>query len=67
MKKETIFGIPRAEIRRQCEASAIKCDSNSPLRKFETLEPCLEGSRKILEDEELTAMLRRIYTGSDKQ
>ncbi len=65
--KETIFGIPREEIRRRCKVSTVKCDSNSPLSKFETLEPCLKGSKKILEDKRLTAMLRRIYTGSDEQ
>lgn len=65
--KETIFGIPRAEILRQCGASTLKCDSNSPLNKFETLEPCIKGGEKILADEKLTALLQRIYTGSDTQ
>ena len=65
--KETIFGVPRAEILRQCGASTLKCDSNSPLHQFETLEPCIKGGEKILTDQELTTLLRRIYTGSDTQ
>ncbi len=64
---ETIFGVPREEILRQCRTSTLKCDSNSPLHRFETLEPCIEGGEKILEDGELAALLRRIYTGSDEQ
>lgn len=64
MRKE-IFGIPYCEIKRQCAANTLKRDSNSPLRQFNTVEPCIEGGAKILEDEELTALLRRIYRGSD--
>lgn len=64
--KEAIFGIPYGEIRRQCTADTLKRDSNSPLQKFSTVEPCIDGGTKILEDKELTALLRRIYRGSDR-
>lgn len=64
MRKE-IFGIPYEEIKRQCAANTLTRDSNSPLRKFNTVEPCIQGGREILEDEEFTALLKRIYRGSD--
>lgn len=64
--KETIFGIPYVEVERQCAADVLKRDSNSPLQKFNTVEPCIDGGMKILEDEELAALLRRIYRGSGR-
>lgn len=64
--KKTIFGIPYGEVERQCIADTLTRDSNSPLKKFNTVEPCIDGGKKILEDEELTALLRRIYRGSDR-
>lgn len=62
---ESIFGIPCEEIRRQCEAEDLKFDSNSPLEEFSTLEPCIEGGKRILADEGLKHRLMKIYTRSE--
>lgn len=63
--KDYIFGVKIEEIRRQCAADTLRCDSNSPIQKFETLEPCIEGGRKILADPALKSFFRRIYTGRE--
>ena len=39
------------------------CDHNRPIRKEETLEPCLRGAQKILDDPSQKEMMYRIYTG----
>ncbi len=60
--KETIFGISLDEIHRRCNVSTIKDYSDYPLcSSFESLESCLEGSKKILTDKALIAMLRELY------
>ena len=38
-----------------------------PLRRGETLEPCLRGAKKILNDPETKEMMHRIYTGIRKK
>ncbi len=63
--KKCIFGMPRDEILRQCEANALMCDSNSPLRLVEELNPCVEGGKKILADEKSRKFFSKIYTGSN--
>lgn len=60
---KTILGLSLSEIERQCAADKIKCDSNSPIQEFETLDPVIAGGEKILADEELTAFFRKIFTG----
>lgn len=62
--KKRIFGISHSEISRQCAADTLMCDSNSPLQLVETLNPCIEGGKKILADEKSRAFFRKVYTGS---
>lgn len=64
--KETIFGIPYDEVQRQCVADTLKRDSNSPLQRFNTVEPCIDGGQRILENDKLLVLLRRIYRGNDR-
>ncbi len=61
---KSFWRIPHQEVVRQCAADNTKCDANSPIRKFDTLEPCISGGKKILSDSDLTDMLKRIYMGS---
>lgn len=61
--EKKIMGANLTEIRRQCEADVLKYDSNAPIRCFETVEPCIEGGRKILEDDELKLFFNEILTG----
>ena len=63
-KQETIFGIPISEIKRQCAADTLKCDSNSPLVAGRvSLDPIVETGKKVLADPELTEFFRSLYTG----
>ena len=61
MEKETIFGVPIDEIRRQLQAKPdYDVDPEyklKPINPVETLEPCLRGAQKILVDPELKAMM----------
>lgn len=61
----SIFGIELEEIERQCAADTLKRDSNSPIKNFETLEPCIAGGNKILEDKELKSFFNKIYNGRE--
>ena len=49
--EKLIFGMSCREIARQCAADTLMCDSNSPIQTVETLNPCIEGGKKILADE----------------
>ncbi|MCM1047906.1 MAG: hypothetical protein NC433_05730 [Clostridiales bacterium] len=61
MEKQ-IMGVDVHEIRRQCKASILKCDSNSPIEEFETLEPCIKGGEEIISNPELLQFFRTLYT-----
>lgn len=63
--EKLIFGMSREEITRQCDADTRMYDSNSPIQTVGTLNPCIEGGKKILADEELRNFFRRIYVGSN--
>lgn len=63
--ENTIFGMSSKEIERQCAADRLVCDSNSPIQIVEMSNPCIEGGKKILEDEKSRDFFRKIYTGSD--
>lgn len=61
--EDLILGLPITEIERQCAARCLKRDSNAPLEKGVTLEPCLDGGRIILENTELKKLFKDIYLG----
>lgn len=63
--EKRIFGMPYGEIARQCIADVLMYDSNSPIQNVETLNPCIEGGKKILADEKSREFFRRVYTGSN--
>lgn len=64
MSERKIFGYSEAEVRRQCEAdTTAKSTDFGPIKKFQTVEPCIEGGKKILADSDTTEMLRKIYLG----
>ena len=58
---DTIFGLSKAEIERQCKANPMRYDRDEPIHKDEFLEPCIRGGEKILADPKLRNMLKRIY------
>lgn len=62
--EKRIFGLPCDEIARQCAADKLMYDSNSPIQVVETLNPCIEGGKKILADEKSSEFFKKIYTGS---
>ena len=64
MNERKIFGISEKEVRRQLEAKGVDVDPMSklgPLERGKTLEACIEGGERILNDSHSKAMLRRIY------
>lgn len=61
MENNKIFGISVQEIHRQCQANPIRYDRDEPINKGEFLEPCIQGGEKILADNKLRDMLKRIY------
>lgn len=63
--EKLIFGTSYEEIEHQCAADTLMCDSNSPIQIVETSNPCIEGAKKILADEELREFFKRVYTGSN--
>lgn len=63
--EEKILGMSYEEIERQCAADTLMCDSNSPIQTVEISNPCIEGGKKILANEESIAFFREIYVGSN--
>lgn len=58
-----IFGISKEEIKRQCSTKSLEGDlTQAPIVEGETLEPCLRGAKKIVEDSETLEMVRAILT-----
>lgn len=64
--EKLIFGTSCREIARQCAADTLMCDSNSPIQTVETLNPCIEGGKKILADEKSRDFFRKVYVGSNE-
>lgn len=61
---DKIFGIDKAEVRRQLSATKVDMDPESkfsPLTRGKGIELCVEGGKKILSDRQTREMLRRIY------
>lgn len=61
MTERRIFGVDVKEIERQCSMNPTQCDKNSPINENEYLEPCLRGAKKILDDPQKRAMIKKIY------
>lgn len=63
--KDNIFGMSSKEIKRQCDADILMYDSNSPIQIVEKTNPCIEGGKKILQNEKTKNYFRKIYLRSD--
>ena len=64
--EKKLFGMTMEQIKRQSSLSEIKPDMcQTPIRPGETLEPCIRGARKILEDPHTKEMMYKIYRGID--
>lgn len=66
MEEKKMFNVSMDMVRKQCEAGTLHCDMNAPIKKGETLEPCIRGAKKISNDPELKKMVKTILTGSDE-
>lgn len=66
MEKNKMFHMSMDMVQKQCNAGVLHCDNNEPIRKGETLEPCIRGAKKITGDPELKKLVKEILTGSDK-
>ncbi len=58
-----IFNLTIDQIEKLSGTRNDKCDYNTPIRKGETLEPCLRGAKKVMADEKKREMMYRIYRG----
>lgn len=63
MAEKMLFNLTEEQIKKQSGTKPDKCDYNTPIRRGETLEPCLRGSQKFLEDPQKKKMMYRIYRG----
>lgn len=66
MTEKKMFNMSMDMVRKQCNAGVLHCDNNEPIRKGETLEPCIRGAKKISSSPELKQLVKEILTGSDK-
>lgn len=64
MAENKMFNMSMDMVRKQCNAGELHCDNNAPIRRGETLEPCIRGAKKITEDPELKKLVKEILTGS---
>ena len=63
IEDEKLFGMSKEEIRKQWGRKDLEGDfAQSPIVEGETLEPCIRGAKKILEDPEMLKMVRNILT-----
>ena len=62
-----MFNLSDEAVLKQCQAGGIKSDANAPIRKGETLEPCLRGADKILNDDSMSKMFRKILMQENTQ
>ncbi len=58
-----MFNMTEEQIKRMAGEPDDKCDYNTPIREGETIEPCIRGANKILQDTEQREMVYRIYRG----
>lgn len=63
--KNTIFGMSATEFKRQCSIASPDCDTNASLTNCDTIDPCINGGKKILADPLLKEQLRLIYIGDE--
>lgn len=63
MSEKKIFGLTQEQLKKQSGKISDSPENQTPIRKGETLEPCLRGAKKILADKGKTEMMRRIYRG----
>lgn len=66
MSERKLFNLTKEQIKKQIGSRPDKCDYNTPIRRGETLEPCIRGSQKILNDPKKREMLYRIHRGVKK-
>lgn len=67
MSEKKLFNLTIDQVKRQSGTKPDKCDYNTPIRRGETLEPCLRGSQKFLDDPQKKEMMYRIYRGVKKR
>ena len=63
MSEKELFNLTEEQRKKQRGSKPDKCDYNTPIRRGETLEPCLRGSKKFLDDPEKKEMMYRIHRG----
>lgn len=66
MAEKKMFNMSMEMVHKQCKAGGLYCDNNAPIRRGETLEPCIRGAKKIAENPELKKLVREALTGSDE-
>ena len=70
MEDKKIFGLTPEELDRLSGNREPAVDPQykmKPINPGETLEPCIRGAQKILDDPEKKAMMERIYRGQPKK
>lgn len=65
MAESKMFNMSMDMVRKQCNAGVLHCDNNEPIRRGETLEPCIRGAKKIADDPVLKELVKEILTRSD--
>ena len=60
---KNMFNSNMEMIRKQCNAGIMHCDNNAPIRRGETLEPCIRGAQKISADPEVKQLVKEILVG----
>lgn len=63
MEEKKLFRMSLDMVHKQCNAGVLHCDNNAPIRRGETLEPCIRGAKKIANDPELKKLVKEILTG----
>lgn len=66
MTEKKMFNMSANMVQKQCSAGVLHSDNNEPIRRGETLEPCIRGAREIAEDSKLKKLVKEILTGSDE-
>ena len=61
-----MFNMTEEQIKKMTGGKDDKCDYNTPIREGETLEPCLRGANKFLDNPAQREMMYRIYRGVRK-
>lgn len=65
---EKIFGYTKEQIRKQVKTDYDVAPEykRSPIKPGETLEPCIRGAQKILDDPQKREMMKRIIRGEKR-